>query len=263
MSPTGTRTSTGTGAAVGSAGAVGSSGGGASASSPTTGGAAEPKQDRSRVTRQRLLEATVRCVAERGWAASTMAVIAAEAGISRGALQHHFPTREALVVAGLEHIFEERRLDLDRLTATVGAGTSSGTNDTGADETHPAESDTTETDAGRPDADGVHAVVVRLVEIYTGEHFRAALQVWSAAAADPALRETVLPLERHFARSAHAMAVAALGVDDTDPQQRALVQATLDLARGLGLGDLLTDDSRRRTHVVRAWSTQLAAALGR
>ena len=62
----------------------------------------EPKQDRSRATRQRLLEAAVSCLATRGWEASTVSVIAAEAGISRGAVQHHYPTREDLVRIGEE-----------------------------------------------------------------------------------------------------------------------------------------------------------------
>ncbi|MFZ4282596.1 TetR/AcrR family transcriptional regulator, partial [Streptomyces rhizosphaericola] len=33
-----------------------------------------PKQDRSRATRQRLLEAAVACLAEHGWAGSTVSV---------------------------------------------------------------------------------------------------------------------------------------------------------------------------------------------
>ncbi|MFF2768616.1 TetR family transcriptional regulator, partial [Streptomyces bacillaris] len=52
-----------------------------------------PKQDRSRATRQRLLEAAVACLAEHGWAGSTVSVVAERAGVSRGAAQHHFPTR--------------------------------------------------------------------------------------------------------------------------------------------------------------------------
>jgi hypothetical protein len=39
------------------------------------------------------------------------------------------------------------------------------------------------------------------------------------------------------------------------------VQATLDLARGLGLADLLSDDSARREQVVRQWAATLDAAL--
>jgi AcrR family transcriptional regulator len=191
-----------------------------------------PKQDRSRATRRRLLETAVRCLAEHGWEVSTVGFIAAEAGLSRGAVQHHFRTREALVLAALEHIFEERVALLDALP-----------------------------DPGDSGPDRVHAVVTGLVDAVGGELFRAALQVWTVAAADPELRSAVVPLERRFARGVHRRAVRLLRVDDTDPAMRGLIQATLDLARGLALADVLTDDSRRRAGVVRAWSDQLAAAL--
>lgn len=192
----------------------------------------EPKQDRSRATRQRLLEATVHCLAERGWSAATVSVIADEAGISRGALQHHFPTREVLVVAALEYVFEERRKQVEQLPPPTATG-----------------------------AERVHAVVATLMDTYNGELFRAALHAWTAAAADPQVREVIAPLERRFARSVHALAVAHLDVDDGDPHVRTLIQATLDLGRGLALADLLTDDSKRRGRIVRTWSQMLADEL--
>ncbi|RSM46851.1 TetR family transcriptional regulator [Actinoplanes sp. ATCC 53533] len=191
-----------------------------------------PKQDRSRETRRRLLAAAIRCLADHGWEVSTVGFIAVEAGISRGAVQHHFRTREALIIAALEHMFAERVALLDALPDPGGAG-----------------------------PDRVHAVVSGLVDAIGGELFRAALQVWTVAAADPELRSAVVPLERHFARGVHRRAVRLLRVDDSDPAVRGLIQATLDLARGLALADVLTDDSRRRAGVVRAWSNQLAAAL--
>lgn len=193
----------------------------------------EPKQDRSRATRQRLLESAVRCVAHHGWSAATVSVIAADAGISRGALQHHFPTREELVVAALEHMFDERRLMVEALAPPQLTG-----------------------------ARRVHVVVGALVELYMGDLFRAALQAWVVAASDPQMLETIQPLERRFARSVHAAAVQHLGVDDSDPHVRTLIQATLDLARGLALANLLTDDSKRRQRIVRTFSMMLAQELG-
>ncbi|MFF0815765.1 TetR/AcrR family transcriptional regulator [Rhodococcus sp. NPDC003318] len=192
----------------------------------------EPQQDRSRLTRQRLLEATIDCLAEQGWAATTVGVVAQRAGVSRGAAQHHFPTREELITAALEYMFDTR-MQMAR------------------------------DEAGKlPEGPGrTAAVVARLVDYYSGTLFKAALQVWTAAASDPALRERILPLEDRFGRTAHRMAVDQLGVDGSDPAVRALVQATLDLARGLGLADVLTDDSRRRAEVVSSWAGQLEIAL--
>jgi AcrR family transcriptional regulator len=187
-----------------------------------------PKQERSRLTRQALLEAAVTCLATRGFSTSTVAVIAAEAGISRGAAQHHFPTREALLTAALEYMFGVRseQVRADAVLVVPGRGKE-------------------------------EFVVARIVDLYSGPLFKAALQVWTAAAADEDLRAQILPLERKFARGAHDMAAQMLNADDSDPQTHRLIQATLDLARGLGLADVLTDDSKRRAKVAKAWAQQL------
>lgn len=194
----------------------------------------EPQQDRSRLTRERLLASTVDLLADHGWAAATVARVAEVAGVSRGAAQHHFPTREALITAALDQMFH----DLTALAAD----------------------DLDDLPAG-PERIGV--VVERAVDIYVGRNFRAALQVWAAAASDQALREQILPLEAKFARAAHTMTLAGLDPEGTDPNAYRLAQATLDLARGLGLAGTLSDDSRRRAQVVRTWVEQLTAALGR
>ncbi|MDJ0392223.1 TetR/AcrR family transcriptional regulator [Rhodococcus sp. G-MC3] len=194
--------------------------------------AREPKQDRSRATRQRLLEATISSLAYQGWVATTVGVVAEKAGVSRGATQHHFPTREDLITAALDYMFDTRMDEARRESTGLPLG--------------PARTE---------------AVVQRIVEYYTGPMFKAALQVWTAAAADPEMRSRVLPLEDKFGRVAHRMAVEQLGADDRDPQTHRLVQATLDLARGLGLADVLSDDSRRRSEIVRAWAGVLDSSL--
>ncbi|TDD90892.1 TetR/AcrR family transcriptional regulator [Saccharopolyspora karakumensis] len=192
----------------------------------------EPKQDRSRATRQRLLEATIDCLADQGWEATTVTAAAQRAGVSRGAAQHHFPAREDLITAALEHMFDARMAEIRAESTRLPEG------------------------PGRTEF-----VVSRVVDHYTGELFKAALQVWTAAAADPSLRERIVPLEAKFGRTVHQTAIELLGADDTDPTTRRLVQATLDLARGLGLADVLTDDSARRENIVTQWAATLHAAL--
>ena len=85
-----------------------------------------------------------------------------------------------------------------------------------------------------------------VVELHTGELFRAALELWVASSAEPHLRERVVPLEARIGRQVHRATVQLLGVDDGVAGVRELIQATLDMARGLGLANLLTDDRRRR-----------------
>ena len=61
----------------------------------------EPQQDRSRLTRRRLLDATVSLAVPRSAGRPPRSsIVAARAGVSRGAAQHHFPTREVAVRGG-------------------------------------------------------------------------------------------------------------------------------------------------------------------
>ena len=79
-----------------------------------------PKQDRSRLTRERLLGASIDLLATQGWAATTVGAVAAAAGVSRGAAQHHFPTREDLITAALGHMIEQRIEDVRRVGLDLG-----------------------------------------------------------------------------------------------------------------------------------------------
>ncbi|RCW45912.1 TetR family transcriptional regulator [Halopolyspora algeriensis] len=194
--------------------------------------AREPQQDRSRATRRRLLEAAVECLAEHGWTSTTVSVVAERAGVSRGAAQHHFPTREDLVAAAVDHVTDVRLGEIRREAAELPEG--------GA---------------------RTEAIVDMLVRHYTGPLFRAALQLWTAASSDESLRAQVVPVEAKVGREAHRVAVELLGVDESVPGVRETVQATLDMARGLGLANVLTDDSKRRRPIVRQWATTLDAVL--
>lgn len=59
-------------------------------------------------TRRRILDAAMRLFAERGYHASSNADVAEAAGLTRGAMLYHFPTREDLVEAAIDHIQERR-----------------------------------------------------------------------------------------------------------------------------------------------------------
>jgi hypothetical protein len=54
-----------------------------------------------------------------------------------------------------------------------------------------------------------------------------------------------------------------LDVDETKPGARELVQATLDLIRGLGLANTISDDSGRRKQILDRWADLLDDELPR
>jgi AcrR family transcriptional regulator len=68
-------------------------------------------QQRTAEMRARLLEATIACFLELGYAATTTTEVADRAGVSRGAMLHHFPSKEELVLAAVEHLFHRRKAE--------------------------------------------------------------------------------------------------------------------------------------------------------
>jgi AcrR family transcriptional regulator len=193
-----------------------------------------PQQERSRITQQRLLTATIECLVEFGWSGTTTTVVAERAGVSRGAQLHHYPTKAALVLAAIAHLCERRAEEIRAEAAAV--------------RTQPA-------------ADRVDRVIDLLVASFTGPLFAAALELWVAARTDSELRRALVPLEARVGRALHGLAVDLLGVDESRPGVRPAVQATLDLLRGLGVANVLGDDSARRDGILTAWKRHLVEQL--
>jgi AcrR family transcriptional regulator len=190
-----------------------------------------PQAERTRAMRLRLMEATVESLVEVGWAGTTTTVVSRRAGVSRGAQLHHFPSKQALVVAAVEHLTDRRRVEMRRHEEALG-------------------------DPGR-----IRGVLEILAAQFVSPVFFAALELWVAARTDAELRASVGPLERRIGRETHTYAVELLGIDETRADNRQLVQATLDLLRGLGLAASLTDDTRRRATVLDAWALVLEHEL--
>jgi AcrR family transcriptional regulator len=81
------------------------------------------QEERSAETRRRLLDATVACLFEHGYAGTTTTEIASRAGVSRGAQLHHFAKKDELVVRALEHVFELRLNEMSAAIAEPPSGT--------------------------------------------------------------------------------------------------------------------------------------------
>jgi AcrR family transcriptional regulator len=198
----------------------------------TSTGVRVPQEERTRAMRARLLEATVDCLVERGFSGTSTTLVSERAGVSRGAQLHHFPTKNDLVVAAVEHLTELRGRDLAAAAQRLPEGPRR-----------------------------TRAVLQMLGDHFTSPVFTAALELWVAARTDAALLAAVGPLEQRVGREVHRLTVDLLGADEKAPGVRELVQATLDLVRGLGLANIVTDDTRRRGRILDQWARTLDEAL--
>src|SRR6195952_4880302 len=71
-----------------------------------------PQEERTRVMRQRLLDATFECLVEHGFSGTSTTLVSRRAGVSRGAQLHHFPTKNDLVLAAVEPLSAVSGLEL-------------------------------------------------------------------------------------------------------------------------------------------------------
>ncbi len=193
-----------------------------------------PQEERTRAMRARLLEATVELLVEKGYAGTSTTLVSERAGVSRGAQLHHFPTKQDLVVAAVQHVTEVRGAELAAAAENLPTGPKR-----------------------------TRAVLQVLGDHFTSPVFTAALELWVAARTDPDLLAEVTPLELKVGRETHRMTLDLLGADESQPGVRELVQATLDLVRGLGLANTISDDRRRRTRILDQWAQTLDDCLER
>ena len=186
--------------------------------------AAPPPTDRpragdspkSRRTRARIVGEALRLFAEQGYAASPNPVIAAAAGLTRGAMLYHFPTRESLVEAAVAHI-QARRASLFEEAAVSAPH--------GADRTD-------------------HAID-SYWRLLTDKAFIAFDELERVARTDPALASLIRPAQEAFDRAQVGEHLFDLVQGGSNPR----LQASRDLARfaleGLARGHLAYDGEAR------------------
>src|ERR1700692_3558308 len=189
--------------------------------------------ERSEETRTRILKAAANLIRKRGYARFRTAEVAQEAGLSRGAQLHHFPTKDSLVVATLEYVFEQAQVLSRRRASAV----------------------------NRP-RDLIEAVIEDAREFFFSEHFMVAIDIVLSTSTDQSVRKQILDISRKARRpveTAWTEALAANGV----PGQLAsdLVALTLSLVRGMALRTLWDNDPKWFDELFALWRQMIKVFL--
>ena len=194
--------------------------------------AGRTQAERSATTQQALLDATIRCLVEEGYANTTTARVAELAGVSRGAHLHHFQTRSALVAAAVEHLRVRRAEELMAAADALPSG-----------------------------PERVTQALDLLWRSYTSPLFQGALDLWSAGRTDAELRGHLVKIERDFDRQTMELARRLFPQAAERPDFEQLIEMAASTIRGLTLLDTLhagRERSRKQWPFCRA---RLAAML--
>lgn len=179
----------------------------------SVGGAQRRTQaERRAATQAALLDATLECLVEYGYANTTTARIVDRAGVSRGAQGHYFKTKQELVIAALRHLTAKQTAEFGERLATNGKQIPS----------------------------RIEEMLDQLWDLHRSSTFAASMELWIAARTDPELREGLGDVEREVAREIAKGVSEVLGAR-ADRRAIDFLATALATMRGLALLQFVSD----------------------
>ena len=192
--------------------------------------------EKSALMRQQILEAAIRCFVKLGYARTTTTEIAQEAGVSRGAMVHHFSNKERLIKAAVEHLHDRRVASFRDAIANID-----------------------------PKSDRQTEGIERYWDLLSDPTFVAFHELTFAARTDPTLEAIVGPAVREFEAEWYEQAKQSFPEwADTGRLFDLAMDLTQFLMEGMAIHSMMDDNSARyqrlRRYLVNRLKEILAAA---
>jgi AcrR family transcriptional regulator len=187
------------------------------------------QDERSAQTRARLMRATLTILDSRGYARASLADIAEAAGVTRGALNHHFSNKDDLVARAVALMLTEATDEIAALAKGVAAGSVT-----------------------------LDSFVDHLWRMFSGPLFMITLEHVTEARHNVLLKARLVPAVKEFHTSLNAIwqrFFQAHGVDASTATEA--LNATLCLLRGMGVQTVLRDEPEYYAGLVAHWKRHL------
>jgi AcrR family transcriptional regulator len=193
--------------------------------------------ERREATQAAILNATIECLIEEGYANTTTTKVVERAGVSRGAQVHHFPTKASLVAAAVSYLADLRAEEIAAELAELPGGKKR-----------------------------LAAALDLLWHVHQGPLFAAAIELWVAARTDSELRAELVPVERRLTERILTEGREFFGelapVNGLVPLTAVILNAVRGLAMNVLLFDVSAEDAERRWRQTRAHLMRLIEASG-
>ncbi len=188
---------------------------------------------RSAETRRALLEATIRLLHDHGYSRLTTPDIAREAGISRGALNHHFESKEDLLISAIEFqlrgVIVEMRAFAERTTRR---------------------------------ADTSDVVVDYLWDLMAGGLYYVTLEYLPQLRHNPTFKSRMIPVVREFHQALDEVWTILAEPEGIDPERaRATLTLTMAMIRGMVAQTIVRDDEAYFRSLLDVWKASLRVLL--
>jgi AcrR family transcriptional regulator len=183
------------------------------------------QESRSKAAREKLLQATIEVLHERGYSGLTTKEVAQRAGFSNGALMHHFSTKADLVIAAGAHIYE-RHIENGRKIAASAAARK----------------------------DPLNAFVDDCVDVYLGASFIPTLEMMVVARADPLMNAPFDEFMQHYRKTMNEIWMGAFlraGYNQEDASFT--IMSTLYMIRGMSINSVWQKNMPYYKRMLREW----------
>ncbi|WP_035922599.1 TetR/AcrR family transcriptional regulator [Frankia sp. QA3] len=195
------------------------------------------QRQRRASSRELILDAAVQGLFEDGYARTTTVAIQTRAGVSRGRLLHHFPSREDLLVATAQHLAHERIEEMRRFVLAATPGPTTG----GA---------------------RVDLATELLWETFQAPYFWAAMELWTAARTDTDLAATLAAAERQLGSAINRVVATMYGpVLSAHPDFPAARDLIFTSMRGVSMTYAVTRRNPRTDPYLTLWKRVLREML--
>lgn len=184
----------------------------------------KPVKSARRNLRSAILESAVSSLIEQGTAATTTLDVQRRAGVSRGALLHHFPTHASLLAATVDELVRRNeRAVQESLAALPDAGNS------------------------------VERAIRILARVTSQPAYMAELELWAVARTDPDLRVLLSEAERAARKESDRVINALFRSVKGEAARTEVIAMTMEFLRGLALSGVLRKNPARRQKLLAGW----------
>ncbi|PZU04121.1 MAG: TetR/AcrR family transcriptional regulator [Gordonia sp. (in: high G+C Gram-positive bacteria)] len=192
-----------------------------------------PRESKGTRSRNQILDAALEVLIDRGYAQASTLAIQEAAGVSRGKLLHHFPSRDDLLMAAVHHLAKVRIEDLAR-----------------------------QVDWPEDPIERISLGIDTGWSTFHQPYFVASIELWTAARTNANLRSALLPAERELGPTVRAAVASFLGpVLTSAPRYDELYPILLSGMRGAAMPYLIDRRDPRNDPHLPLWKTLTAHYL--
>ncbi len=189
--------------------------------------------ERSLRMRERVLNATLDCIYEDGMQNASTTEIVKRAGVSRGAMLHHFPSKEVLIAAAVEKLLDDEIRYIRE-----------------------------EASAYSRHEKSIDDFVDFLWTRFSGRLFMVTMDFLSSARTDDKLQEAVIPVSLHFHEGMNEIWSQFFHYEKSSVEKvQLLLNTTLCLMRGMGVQTVIRKDQEYFDGIRNYWKSILHSLL--